>query len=258
MSNQNYKFKNRDCINIFKRKLGKTLFAIISIGSFTTEHYKKKWSDIDLLIILNDLSLNNKLIISDIKKVLEKRYGNRFGINVITKKEALKPILPEIFLDGKTLQGLLELYIHPKRLMYCQQKKINFFVPDKELIQKYSLSNIAMFLLRNRKTLVSEYNTEIKKLKFLTEKEIRASFIITMLAIQYKTTQTLNGHKNIIKKAKEIFPDFNFSLLKNNENNIRDWESIKTKEALLNVLTKTELYIESFSKFILENYQKYL
>ncbi len=236
----------------FKEAFKDNLFAIISIGSLTTKHYLKKWSDIDLLVVLNNLTIYDKIKLSEIKKRLEKAYQCNFGMNVITKKEATKPVLPEIFLDGKTLQGFFDLHSHPKRLIYCEQKNTRFFVPDKKLVRVCSLNNIAMFLLRNRKTLTYSFSANINKLKSIVEKEIRASFIITKLAVQYKN-QECDGRVDTISKAEKIFPNFDFSALKHNEKNIRKWDKINSKQDLLNILQKTDEYIESFSKLIQEN-----
>ena len=107
-----------DINKIFSDRFDKNLFAIISVGSLTTAHYRESWSDIDILVVLEQIYLSEKESVSELKSILEKKYGKKFGINVITKHEALRPSFPEILLDGKTLHGLLDLSIYPERLMY--------------------------------------------------------------------------------------------------------------------------------------------
>lgn len=249
-------FNTKECLKIFRGEFKENLFAIISIGSLTTNHYLKDWSDIDLLIVLNNLSLKDKISISNIKILLEKKYKCHFGINVITKHEALTPILPEVSLDGKTLQGLLELSFYPQRLIYCTAGNANFFVPNGKIVRIYSLFNIAMFLLRNRKTLTSTKNTNLNKLKIITEKEVRASFIITKLAIQYRNNQTCVGYGDIIKQAAHVFPKFDFKLLMNNKTIISEWKKIRGRKSLMGILSETDKYIESFSKHVFNYSQK--
>jgi len=253
MSNKQ-NLKVEEIVRSFKNRLGENLFAIISVGSLTTDYYKESWSDIDLLIVLERISLTDKMHLADLKLSLEKKYQQRFGINIITKQEATIPIMPEITLDGKTLQGLLEANVHTHRLMYCKNEKASLFVPDKKTVLAYSLSNIAMFLLRNRKTLTSHFfnATGFKEFKAAVEKEMRASFIITKLAIQYKSSYVCTGYKDIIQRAKKEFSSFDFDILIINEEIICHWESVSTKEELETILDKTDNFIESFTKLIFD------
>lgn len=249
MSNEQ-NLKVDDMAQSFKDKFGENLFAIISVGSLITDHYLESWSDIDLLIVLEQISLADKMCLADLKLSLEKKYQQRFGINIMTKYEVLNPSLPEIALDGKTLQGLLDLNLNPHRLIYCKMENAPFFIPNRETIRAYSLSNIAMFLLRNRKTLTSKNNQDIKDLKDVVEKEIRASFIMTKLAVQYEINYNCGSYKNIIQKAKDMFPSFDFRILVENEETIQRWNFIQSRDELENILEKTDGYIESFANFI--------
>lgn len=249
-------FEMTDCLETFKRKLKDNLCAVISIGSYTTGYYLEKWSDIDLLIVLNKISFRDKELISEIKIALEERYERRFGINILTKEEAISPIKPVFSLDGKTLQGLLELASTPERLLYCDSKNIKFYVPDNETVRSYSLSNIAMFLLRNRKTLTSSNFEDENKLRFTVEKEIRAAFIITKLAVQLKSNYTCASYSEVIDQAVDLFPDFAFVQLTDNKNLIDNWDEKIGREKLLDTLSKTDTFIESFSRFIFQQKDK--
>jgi len=239
-----------DINKIFSDRFDKNLFAIISVGSLTTAHYRESWSDIDILVVLEQIYLSEKESVSELKSILEKKYGKKFGINVITKHEALRPSFPEILLDGKTLQGLLDLSIYPERLIYCKQKEVTFFVPNNKTIRKYSLSNIAMFLKRNRKALISEQHTEINRLKATAEREIRASFIMTKLAIQYKSGRNCHSYGEIIKRAKSLFLNFDFLNLNRMDKMIKHWNQTKSKKDLVYALNCADDYIESFARLI--------
>lgn len=240
-------------VELFKKDFKNNLFAIISVGSFTSENYKKSWSDIDLVIVFERLGLVDKERMAHTKERLERKFHCRFGINVITKREGYLPSIPEFTLDGKTLQGLLELNKYPERLLYCKAKKPSFLVPDRETVKSYSLSNIAMFLLRNRKSLTDKGSFQKDKLKMVVEKEVRAAFIMTKLGIQYRNGHIYDNHKDIVRNAKAIFPKFNFSILTQNEKVISRWEQIRSTRELRFILKRTDQYIEQFSSFIFQN-----
>ena len=96
-------------IKILKNNLKNNLFAIVSVGSIASENYKKSWSDVDILIVVEKLDLQTKKKITQSIKALEKIHKQHFGINTIIKQEFQNPALPAISLDGKTLQALLDL-----------------------------------------------------------------------------------------------------------------------------------------------------
>jgi len=242
----------QELVSVFKKNIGDNLFALISVGSLTTKHYIKSWSDIDLVVVFEQLSLKDKVIVSKLKSELEQVHGRKFGINIITKRESISPILPTISLDGKTLQGLLDLSIHPGRLLYCKDNNTQFYTPDTQTIREYSILNIFMFLRRNRKSLTSELASTNLELKNITEREIRASFIMTKLAIQYIKGLNCNGYKEISETAKELFFDFDVNTLLSLEQAMNKWDKVTNQEEIGKLLTETDAYIESFSEYVLK------
>ncbi len=173
-------------ILIFKKNLEENLFAIVSLGGIAVGYFSRPWSDIDVLIVVNNLDLKTKRKIAKINEFLEKEYQCRFGVSIITKKEFQDPFLPIIFMEGKNLQTLLDLKSLPERLIFYKDKQIDkIYSPSKREIKEYSISNFAMFLLRNRRTLTKFIPKTFEEYKKMVEKEIRASFIMTKLAIQY-------------------------------------------------------------------------
>lgn len=238
-------------VNVFSQNIGNNLFALISVGSLTTKHYLESWSDIDLIVVFDQISFSDKNTISKIKSRLENTYKKRFGINIITRQEATSPILPVISIDGKTLQGLLDLNTHPERLLFCRESGVVFFVPDSQTIKEYSISNIFMFLRRNRKSLTSDLSSVDVPLKNVTEREIRASFIMTRLAIQYIKGINCSGYKEISETAKELFPHHDSSILSSLEKAIRRWNTIEKQSEIRNLLRNADSYIESLAKYIL-------
>ncbi len=243
---------NKDIINSYKSLLGKNLFAIISDGSLISEHYNDIWSDIDLILVVRENKLDIKQKISRVKILLERKYKKHFGINVISKDEFQDPINPTITLDGKTLQALLELSRFPERLLFYRDENIRFYVPNRIETQKYSLSNIFMFLLRERKDLIFAELKSIEDYKKMTERQIRASFIMTKLAIQYLSSSFFEGKEEIINEAKKIFPDFKFNVLEDNLLVIKNWGKKRSIADFKKILKRTDYFIESFSRYILK------
>jgi len=238
-------------IKILKRNLKGNLFAVVSIGSIASGNYKEPWSDVDILVVVEKLDLQTKQKIARSKNILEKKYKRRFGINTITKQEFQSPILPAISLDGKALQALLDLKISPERLIFSKNKSMGrIYSPSKKEIKDYSISNLFMFLLRNRKTLTRQIPKTPKEYKDMAEREIRAGFIMTKLAIQYFTLHNCSDNREIIRTAEKLFTDFNFNTIKTNLRIIDKWSQIKEYCQLDKILKSTDAFIENFSRYI--------
>lgn len=243
---------------ILKNKLKDNLFAIISTGSFSSGDFKQSWSDIDVLIVVERLDLQTKKNIAQTINILEKKHKRHFGVNTITKKEFRNPILPAISMEGKTLQALLDLKYSSDRLIFCKNKQLKYFyLPNNKKIRDYSISNLAMFLLRNRRTLTRQIPKTFNEYKKTIEKEVRASFIMTKLAIQYFTLYNCQNNKEMIKKAEELFKGFNFNILKLNLKVINKWPRIKKYKQLDKILKSTDIFIENFSHYVFKKASKY-
>ena len=242
---------------ILKDNLKNNIFAVVFAGSIASENYKKSWSDIDILIVINVLDLRAKQKIAQIVNILEKRHKQHFGINAITKQEFQNPVLPTISMEGKTLQALLDLKLSPERLIFCKNKyNKNIYSPNKKEIKNYSISNLAMFLLRNRRILTRQSPKTMKQYKSMVAKEIRASFIMVKLAIQYFTLHNCKSNKEIMRKSEDLFSDFDFNTLKNNLKIIDKWSQIKNSHQLDKILNSTDSFIEKFSHYVFEKASK--
>lgn len=249
----------QNIVKTLKEALQDNLFALISAGSVAWGDYKKLWSDIDILIVVEKIDLEIKQKIATAKSVLEKKYKKHFGVNIINKQEFQKPILPAISLEGKTLQALLEAKMFPDRIIFCKDKLMNinkFYSPDKNAVRNYSISNIAMFLLRNRRTLSDKKIGLFKNYKNIIAKEMRASFIMAKLAIQYFTFHVCSNNKEVINRAEKLFPDFDFQALKTNLQIIAKWNKTKERSQLDAILRFNDSFIENFSHYVFEKTKK--
>lgn len=250
-----YKIK-LDTIEKFKEVIGKRLIAIILTGSASQSNYRHGWSDVDLLIVIDDFDFDIKYKIAKAVTELENNSGIHHGVNVISKDELFAPILPDMLLDGKTLQALIGLRRCPDRLIYSREpinlKKI--YLPDSETLKKYSISNMGMFLRRNRKTLTttSYKNSDIKE---LLKREIRASLIITKLAVQCFTSTPQGDYRDALNLAKSLFTDFKFDVVEDNFRIIDHWNELNDEGKLLEIFRKVDDYIEKFTHYVFEKFQ---
>ena len=243
-------------IEKFEKAVGEKLVAIILTGSVPQSAYKDGWSDIDLLIVINSFDFDVKRRIAEAVTQLENNSGIHHGVNVISKDELLAPILPDVLLDGKTLQALIDLRKYPDRLIYsCEPIDFkNIYLPDNETLKKYSISNMGMFLRRNRRTLTTTPH-EDKNIKELLKKEIRASLIITKLAVQCFTATPQGDYRDVLNLAKSLFTDFNFGVMEDNFRIIDQWHELKDEDELLNMFRKVDDYIEKFTHYVFKKFQ---
>lgn len=248
------KIKSR-IINKILDALKENLIAIVLVGSFP-DSFKEKWSDIDLLIVVRKLNLDSKFKLARVIVKLEDDMKLHYGTNVITEEEFLMPKIPEILLEGKTLQALIDLKKHPERLIYFNKmidlEKVYF--PSINVLKQYSLSNIGMFLKRNRRTLAATWHTNKSK-KNLLKREIKASLIITKLAVQYFTGEPQDKYEDALNRAKLIFPDFNFEVIEDNFRIIKKWRELNNDKEILDIFKRVDEYIEKFVHYVFKKQQ---
>jgi hypothetical protein len=235
----------------FKKVLKDNLFAILLTGSVSQDLYKTGWSDLDFIIVVKNLNFDVKQKVATLIMKLENSSGVHHGFNVINKDEFLSPLTPEFSLDGKTLQTILFLKKYPERIVYLK-KAIAFnkiYYPNKDVLKSYCLSNIGMFLLRNRQTLTRAKENSTLELKELLKKEIRASLTITKLAVQYFIAIPQENYSDILSQARMLFPDFNFSVLEKNFKIIDKWQEINDRKRILSIFRRIDKYIEDFTHY---------
>jgi predicted nucleotidyltransferase len=243
-------------VNKLLNILGENLVAVVLAGSFP-DSFKKEWSDIDLLIVVRKLDFDSKLKLARVITKSENDTGLHHGINVITEEEFLTPKSPEILLEGKTLQCLIDLKKHPERIIYLDKKISldNVYSPNVDVLKQYSLSNVGMFLKRNRRTLTTTLYTDENK-KELLKREIKASLIVTKLSVQYFTGKSQDKYQDVLNQAKFLFPDFNFKVVEDNLYIIEKWRELNNGEEILEIFRRVDEYIEKFTRYVFEKSQR--
>lgn len=242
----------------FRETIEDNLLAIILTGSASQNMYKAGWSDLDFLIVVEKLNFDAKRAVAKSLANLENDSSIHHGINIISENEFFNPVIPEMLLEGKTLQALIDLRKYPDRLVYSKRPidLQDVYVPDMDVMKSYSISNIGMFLRRNRQTLTRATEYSVADLKKLLKKEIRASFIITKLAVQYFTAVPQEDYRGVLKQAKLLFPDFNFDILEENFQVIDKWQEINDEKKLLNIFYRLDDYIEYFTHYVFKKSKK--
>lgn len=237
------------------QQLEENLHAIFLSGSVASNSHTHPWSDIDLLVVVEHLDLKVKNTLAIIISDLEKNSGIHHGLNVIVASELYNPVKPSILLDGKTLQALVDIRKYPERVIFSKNPldMRSIFLPSEEEIKDYSFSNIGMFLRRNRRTLTTKSAGTFEEYKELLKKEIRTGYIMTKLAVQYVTGIPQDSNEEVVKEAKNIFPDFDFNTLDLNKEVIQDWGDLNDRSELEEVFNRTDKYIEDFAMFIFEH-----
>ena len=243
-------------VNKMLDALQENLTAIILAGNFP-DSFKEGRSDIDLLIVVRKLDFDTKLKLARVITESENNTGLHHGINVITEEEFLETKFPEILLEGKTLQAFIDFKKHPERIIYLD-KTIDLekvYSPDINTLKQYSLSNIGMFLKRNRRTLTTTLYTDKNK-KELLKREIKASLIITKLAVQYFTGNPQGKYQDVLNQAKLVFPDFTFEVVEDNFCIIEKWQKLNDDKEILEIFRRVDEFIEKFTRHVFEKSQR--
>ncbi len=236
-------------VDNLRNSLGNNLIAIIDSGSISHGGFKPGWSDIDLLIVVKSLDLHLKLQIAREVSKLRKVLNSDIGIGVIPESEFSSPKHPEIRMAGKTLQALIEYSSQPERLLYSKEK-VRAYIPPRKVIRAFSLSNIALLVLSNRKELTGNTIAGENHIKKIVEKQIKYCFIMMKLALQYYRGDIYETKLDTLLAAKLYFRDFIFSPMQEILDKTGKWEMIDSQSELEKMLEIADEFIENFSKYI--------
>ncbi|RJR24338.1 NUDIX domain-containing protein [Candidatus Microgenomates bacterium] len=238
-----------ETVNLLKKTLMNNLLAIIDSGSYSSGGYKPNWSDIDLLLVVKKLDTPTKLKVAQVSSRLKGNYNIDLGLNIITGKDYSSPINPTATLAGKTLQALLEMSLDDKRIIYIVDELGKAYIPSQNEIKEFSYSDIAKFVILNRKALTSSEVNNPEKFKKIVEKQIRYAFIMMKLAIQYYEINLYETKLDILTSAKRKFTDYDFLSMGKILEVTKNWSLIVEKKDLLAVLKIVDDFIENFSKY---------
>jgi hypothetical protein len=132
-----------------------------------------------------------------------------------------------------------------------ENQNLRGYLPNSEDVIGYSISNLLMFLLRNRKTSTTQIQKSLSEYRKVLTKEIRASFTMVKLAVQYFACHSCDSNAKVIEVAEKYFKDFNFEVLRANLELIDQWDKVRKIAQLEKALESTDDFIEGFAKYIL-------
>jgi uncharacterized protein YutD len=94
-----------------------------------------------------------------------------------------------------------------------------------------------------------------KNKKEMLKREIRASLIITKLAVQYLTGSPQGRYQDVLNQAKLIFPNFNFEVIMDNFRIIEKWSELNDDKEILEIFYRVDEYIEEFAHYVFKKTQ---
>jgi 8-oxo-dGTP pyrophosphatase MutT (NUDIX family) len=244
-----------DVVRDARKSLASNLTAIILTGSVARGTHRNGWSDVDILFVVEVMDIKIKNDIAEMVRRWEIKTGVHHGVNIVTVQEITKPSVPTISLDGKTLQALVELRQYPDRLLYLKKGRVSkFYTPNIKEVREYSLANIGMFARKSRRDLTAPRPARGGISKELLKTEIRASFTIVKLALQY--FKEYSEQTPILDQAKTVFPSYDFGFLKSVRGIIDNWESFNNKKDIAAAVMRADCFIEGFSQYVYRRARK--
>jgi len=78
---------NQDVVKQLHGILGDNLCAILSTGSFWSGKFLKGWSDVDIIVVLDDIKIRNLLDLALFMRGIEKKYQCFVGFDVAARKD---------------------------------------------------------------------------------------------------------------------------------------------------------------------------
>lgn len=249
---------NQKIISALKASLNAELVAVVSSGS-SSGNYIEGWSDLDYLVVVKQVTYSILTKIKECFQQLKQVHKTKFGLNVISHREFLSPPFPTFYLEGKTLQTLLELNIDKTKLLYPEKIKTvgKNYIPTLEEVRQYSLLNIGILKNLNRRNIVNIQDINIEEVREATSKIIHISFIIAKLAIQFFVEKMPTNKRQILKLAEGAFRDFDFLTLNQDLASINNWNGIKKISKFKKLITDNDIFIEEFANYVFNKAKRY-
>jgi predicted nucleotidyltransferase len=241
--------KVRDLILQKFSKLGSNLEVILVTGSIASEEFSKN-SDIDLILSFKQLDFETRAQTAAIITEMENITKKKVGANIVRTEEILQPLQPLTTLDGKTFQALIEVCVNKSMILFDPLTKTEkFYHPSTDEVKRHSINNIEFFKLRERKLSTHEYDKE-EQVSLILNRKMRASFIVSKLAIQAITEQTVTNKLDIIDEIKKHIPILfeGGSVLIKNLDYKKGVANIKKED----LLAENDKYIEDLASYVIK------
>lgn len=238
-----------DIKSFLRKKLKNDLVAIILVGSLLRQIPIKEWTDIDIIIVVQEADFKTKLSVGTVLSQLNKNYKIKIGANIISKEELENPKYPALSLEGKTVQAVYDLNLGLNKILYGKLPQ-KIFHPTKAILREFCLKNIGTIKLASRKLVEKAPRISDDELKKEVQTNIRSCFIIIKLTLKYLKNIDATTYSNIIANTQKYFKDLDCNDLIEFIELRTQWTKINNKIKLLSILKKTDDIIEYISKFV--------
>jgi len=139
-------------------------------------------------------------------------------------------------------------------LCHLEEKPLNLAKMTDKQLHQHSLKTVHFFRLVNRKYVLLNYSLE--NTSDVLRKQIRHAFNLTKFCLQLHTLRTYRSKPEILEQAKNIFKDYDFSILGKNLELIQQWGNAGLRQNdYCDTMENNLHYIENFSQYALNLYE---
>jgi len=181
----------------FKEKLGDNFAYLIGAGSYGIGKGVTAFSDIDFVLVVNNINYFEKCNIYSCFNKIKDKYSLKIG-GVVVSKSFLEERNPNLLtLDGKIIQSIIEVNLGYQKIFGCDNQKNRLPIFSESQIREFSLKesrNIYNMYMR----IVTREEISIEVL----EKILHLAIIITKLSIQ-ASFRTCVTNQEILKETKK-------------------------------------------------------
>lgn len=229
------------------------IFCLISTGSYFSDKNitGTGWKDVDIIVSLNNVTLDKQRKISRIAKQLNENPKIDISLDIVSKDNLIKPF-DILDLHTKALNAIYEANKYPSRILYFGKPE-NIYQLKHEDVKKYTNTAIRELYQEAHKDISRNLDTIlIEESPKLLKRYIKRIFNLVKMSIINKTYEIPLTRKDIIKIGRETF-DYDFTFIESLLDIIKSWPLIDydSYEELFTTIIK-EIY--NFNKFLKENH----
>ncbi|HVX92714.1 MAG TPA: hypothetical protein VHA74_01215 [Candidatus Dojkabacteria bacterium] len=237
---------------IFKqfKSLEGDIFCLILAGSYFSDNQNilNKWRDVDVIVVLNQITLNLQKEVSKIAKDLRDDPGIDVSVDIISKTEVINP-QNILSLHTKVINAIYEANKKPSNIFFFDTPKEIYQLSNSD-IKNYSQIAIRELFQEAHKDISRNLNQMlIDKDKQVLKKYIKRLFNIVKLAIINKSGEIPSTKIETINIAEKLFK-YDFYKVKSFLGIINSWPDISKENQYNELLSSIFEEIYRFNKYL--------
>lgn len=228
----------------FSKVFSNIKYLIIS-GSFSNGTNIDSWSDIDLLLVLDNITFKDYIATSKISKDLKDVTSFEVSIDLISSNDInhinagfVKRYHPKI------IQTLIEADLDKSKVIY-QNGDFIINISDKD-VRNTSINNVNFFYQEIIKNLTRSSQGDMKQIKAVLKIIIKRIFNLLKMGIQSIELTPPQNKSLVIKLTEKYFPDLNNKLLYELQTLRKNWLDNNDKEKMIDLLEKIYIYSNEY------------